>query len=158
MPSHLQSLQNLYTSALDFPSLEERSAYLDEACGDNSELRSEVESLLSVRERAEGFLQPLIPQLHPTQLMAPSDETPKTIGPYIIREQLGEGGFGLVYAAEQTEPVRRMVALKVIKMGMDTKEVLARFEAEKQALAMMDHAHIAKVFDVGTTDTGRPYS
>ncbi|MCA9067901.1 MAG: protein kinase, partial [Planctomycetaceae bacterium] len=79
------------------------------------------------------------------------------IGPYKIREQIGEGGFGVVYVAEQTEPVRRMVALKIIKAGMDTKEVIARFEAERQALAMMDHPHIAKVLDGGTTPFGRPF-
>jgi serine/threonine protein kinase len=74
-----------------------------------------------------------------------------------LREQIGEGGFGVVYVAEQEKPVRRKVALKVIKPGMDTREVVARFEAERQALAMMDHPHIAKVLDAGTTDAGRPY-
>jgi serine/threonine protein kinase len=79
------------------------------------------------------------------------------IGRYKILERVGEGGCGVVYVAEQTEPVRRRVALKVIKLGMDTKQVVARFEAERQALAMMDHPNIAKVFDAGTTDNGRPY-
>ena len=79
------------------------------------------------------------------------------IGRYKLREKIGEGGFGVVYVAEQEEPVRRRVALKVIKLGMDTREVIARFEAERQALAMMDHANIAKVLDAGATDAGRPY-
>ncbi len=83
--------------------------------------------------------------------------TPTQIGPYVLRETLGEGGMGVVYAAEQTEPVQREVALKVIKLGMDTKEVVARFEAERQALAVMEHPSIAKVFDAGATDTGQPY-
>ena len=79
------------------------------------------------------------------------------IGHYKILEQIGEGGFAIVYLAEQEKPIRRRVALKIIKLGMDTKQVIARFEAERQALAMMDHANVAKVFDAGTTDTGRPY-
>ena len=79
------------------------------------------------------------------------------VGNYVIREQIGEGGFAVVYAAEQTEPVRRKVALKIIKLGMDTTQVIARFEAERQALAMMDHPNVAKVFDAGATETGRPY-
>ncbi len=79
------------------------------------------------------------------------------IGHYKILEQIGEGGFAVVYLAEQEKPVRRRVALKIIKLGMDTKQVIARFEAERQALAMMDHANVAKVFDAGATDTGRPY-
>ncbi len=78
------------------------------------------------------------------------------VGNYVIREQIGEGGFAIVYAAEQEKPVRRKVALKIIKLGMDTKQVIARFEAERQALAMMDHPNVAKVFDAGATDTGRP--
>ena len=81
---------------------------------------------------------------------------PETIGPYRILDVLGEGGMGIVYAAEQRSPVRRRVALKVIKVGMDTKEVLARFEAERQALAMLDHPHVAKVLEAGATDAGRP--
>ena len=82
---------------------------------------------------------------------------PEYIGPYHILEKLGEGGFGEVYAAEQTEPVKRRVALKILKAGMDTKAVLARFEAERQALARMDHPNIAKVLDAGETEKGRPY-
>src|SRR5262249_44675839 len=88
----------------------------------------------------------------------PLSEGPGTlVGPYKLLQQIGEGGFGVVFMAEQTQPVRRMVALKVIKPGMDTAQVIARFEAERQALALMDHPHIAKVFDAGATDSGRPY-
>src|SRR5678809_75903 len=95
-------------------------------------------------------------ELHRNPL-PPSEKPGDIIGHYKIREKLGEGGCGIVYMAEQAEPVRRRVALKVIKLGMDTKQVIARFEAERQALALMDHPHIAKVLDAGTTDTGRPY-
>ncbi len=86
-------------------------------------------------------------------LLAPGDR----VGRYVVRERLGEGGFAVVYLAEQERPVRRKVALKIIKPGMDTQRVIARFEAERQALAMMDHPNVAKVFDAGVTDTGRPY-
>src|SRR5262245_16374704 len=90
--------------------------------------------------------------------MAPViEQTGDTIGPYKLLQQLGEGGMGVVLMAEQTEPIQRTVALKIIKPGMDTRQVIARFEAERQALAMMDHANIAKVLDAGTTDAGRPY-
>ena len=87
----------------------------------------------------------------------PDEAVGQTLGRYKLLEQIGEGGCGMVYVAEQKEPVRRKVALKVIKLGMDTKQVVARFEAERQALAMMDHPNIAKVLDAGTTDVGRPY-
>ncbi len=88
-----------------------------------------------------------------SRLLAPGER----VGRYVVRERLGEGGFAEVYLAEQTEPVRRKVALKIIKLGMDTRQVIARFEAERQALAMMDHANVAKVFDAGSTEAGRPY-
>src|SRR5947209_5029010 len=87
----------------------------------------------------------------------PHHDEPQHIGPYRILEKMGEGGMGLVYKAEQREPVRRIVALKVIKLGMDTKEVIARFEAERQALAMLSHPNVAKVFEAGMTDQGRPF-
>src|SRR2546421_5563197 len=87
----------------------------------------------------------------------PKHDEPQHIGPYRILEKMGEGGMGLVYKAEQREPVRRLVALKVIKLGMDTKEVIARFEAERQALALMSHPNVAKVFEAGMTEAGRPY-
>ena len=143
-------------------SLEARGAFLDRACAGNAPLRQEVESLLAAHEQAGDYL--LRPAAigaraaQKTILLSPLSETTGTrIGRYKLLEQIGEGGFGVVWMAEQEEPVRRRVALKIIKLGMDTKEVVARFEAERQALAMMDHPNIASVFDGGATDTGRPY-
>jgi len=109
----------------------------------------------SPRSDADDDLQPT--ELPETRAEAPAVETADRVGPYRLLEKLGEGGMGEVWLAEQTEPVRRNVALKVIKQGMDTKQVVARFEAERQALAMMDHPAIAKVYDAGATPRGRPY-
>src|SRR5262249_25540037 len=139
---------------------------LDVACAGKPELRQRIESLLAASLQAEDFFRRNAP---PSQPLAPSPESAVTvaqpiseaigpvIGRYQLREKLGEGGWGVVYVAEQEAPVRRRVALKVIKLGMDSKQVVARFNAERQALAMMDHPNIAKVLDAGTTDTGRPY-
>ena len=132
----------------------ERERYLDEACGDEPSLKEKVLSLLQAHEGAGDFLRN-------TQIMPPvtllTEKPGDRIGRYKLLEQIGEGGCGVVYMAEQEEPVRRRVALKVIKLGMDTKNVIARFEAERQALALMEHPHIAKVFDGGATESGRPY-
>jgi WD40 repeat protein/serine/threonine protein kinase len=150
-------IDQVFWSALQLPSDEERNAYLDRVCGGNHELRRFVEKLLRAQPKAADFLeQPLAkPQ---AAVDEPVSESPSTvIGPYKLLEQIGEGGFGIVFMAEQQQPVRRKVALKVLKPGMDTKQVVARFEAERQALALMDHPHIAHVHDAGTTDTGRPY-
>jgi serine/threonine protein kinase len=139
---------------------EHRPAYLQQACGDNAQLRQRVELLLSSHEKAGEFLEPGRPQAADKTVVVPSMPSEKpgdVIGHYKIREKLGEGGCGVVYVAEQTEPVRRRVALKVIKLGMDTRNVIARFDAERQALAMMDHPNIARVLDAGATETGRPY-
>ena len=136
----------------------EQKKFLDKACEGNAYLRAEVESLLKAYAKSGDFLE--IPAIDPniTVETEPLIEKPGTvIGRYKILEKIGEGGMAVVYMAEQKQPVRRKVALKVIKLGMDTKEVIARFEAERQALALMDHPHIAKVFDAGTTDSGRPY-
>jgi serine/threonine protein kinase/tetratricopeptide (TPR) repeat protein len=137
---------------------EERSAYLDRACNGDPSLRRRIEVLLTSHGKAESFLEPG-PSANPTIAISlpPAEKPGEVIGHYKIREKLGEGGCGAVYVAEQTEPVRRRVALKVIKLGMDTRNVIARFEAERQALAMMDHPNIARVLDAGATDTGRPY-
>jgi serine/threonine protein kinase len=118
-------------------------------------LLERVQALLQAHESSTGFLpdQPA----NATPLVAVSEKLGDRIGRYLLREKIGEGGCGVVYVAEQEEPVRRRVALKVIKLGMDTKAIVARFEAERQALAMMDHPNIAKVFDAGATETGRPY-
>ena len=123
-------------------------------------MRAEVEKLLLAHDQAGAFLEdPVAPPQHSTIVLpAPLTEKPgDKIGHYKLLQQIGEGGCGVVYMAEQEEPIRRRVALKVIKLGMDTKAVIARFEAERQALALMDHPNIAKVLDAGATDTGRPY-
>src|SRR6266498_3764254 len=139
----------------------QRAAYLDKACAGDAALRRQVEALLQADGQAEGFLESLPPVLafSRTELLnVPLTEKPgDKIGRYKLRQQIGEGGCGVVYMAEQEEPVHRRVALKVIKLGMDTKQVIARFEAERQALALMDHPNIATIFDGGATDTGRPY-
>ena len=136
----------------------ERTAYLDHACAADPELRGRVERLLASFERAGGFMNhPATPERNLRLSPVPTEKPGDRIGRYKLLEQIGEGGCGVVYMAEQEEPVRRKVALKVIKLGMDTKQVIARFEAERQALALMDHPNIAKVLDAGATDAGRPY-
>jgi WD40 repeat protein/tRNA A-37 threonylcarbamoyl transferase component Bud32 len=140
----------------------ERAFYLDGACGGDARLRQRVEELLRANDAAAGLLpEPAtVADPHAPGLRAEpfAEEGPGTvIGRYRLLEKIGEGGFGAVYAAEQKEPVKRRVALKIIKLGMDTRQVVARFEAERQALAMMDHPNIAKVLDAGATDSGRPY-
>ena len=140
---------------------EERAAYLDKVCGPDAALRQRVEKLLKAYGKSEGFLEapPAATGRAGTIVLTfpPAENPGDVVGRYKIREKLGEGGCGVVYVAEQTEPVRRRVALKVIKLGMDTRTVIARFEAERQALAMMDHPNIARVLDAGTTAAGRPY-
>ncbi len=143
----------------------ERDQLLRKLCGDDSELRSNVQTLLAAYRDAGPFMDDLtIDGLDPVAAASiglaaqePPEGLGTRIGPYKILQVIGEGGFGVVYMAEQEEPIRRRVALKVIKPGMDTKQVIARFEAERQALAMMDHPNIAKVFEAGTTPAGRPY-
>jgi len=149
----------LFEAALALPP-EQRAAWLERACGSDAQLRQRVELLLQSNEKAGEFLRPSLGAgLERTELIPtpPKEKPGDVIGPYKIREKLGEGGCGVVYVAEQTEPVRRRVAIKVIKLGMDTRNVIARFEAERQALAMMDHPNIARVLDAGATETGRPY-
>jgi serine/threonine-protein kinase len=153
-----QSIDRIFWDAAQLGSAEERRAYLDRACSGDVRLRRKVEQLLAARAKAEGFLEgPGLP-LAATAIERPVREGPGTaIGPYKLLEQIGEGGFGVVFMAEQQQPLRRKVALKVLKPGMDTRQVIARFEAERQALALMDHPHIAKIFDAGQTASGRPY-
>ena len=149
----------VFHGALQLPP-EQRAGYLKQACGDDESLRERVESLLGANNDAGDFLEPpAAPSPNKTiALTIPPTEKPgDKIGRYKILQPLGEGGCGVVYMAEQEQPVRRRVALKVIKLGMDTKSVIARFEAERQALAMMDHPNIAKVLDAGATDNGRPF-
>jgi serine/threonine protein kinase/formylglycine-generating enzyme required for sulfatase activity/predicted alpha/beta-hydrolase family hydrolase len=151
----------VFNAALELPTAE-RAAYLDQVCGGDAALRRRVEELLQASEAAGGFLEgsaAVPPGPGETGRVAGiSTEKPgDRIGRYKLLQQIGEGGCGVVYMAEQEEPVRRRVALKVIKLGMDTKSVIARFEAERQALALMDHPNIARVLDAGATVTGRPY-
>jgi tetratricopeptide (TPR) repeat protein len=136
---------------------ETRAEYLDQICAGDQALRQRVDALLEVHEKEQSFLKSN-GQHAPTVDQSPITEAPgQQIGRYKLLQKIGEGGFGAVYMAEQEAPVRRKVALKIIKLGMDTKQVIARFEAERQALAMMEHANIAKVFDAGATESGRPY-
>ena len=133
---------------------EARERYLDQACGNDPALRAQVVSLLEAEAAAGDFLgQTALGDLNELEAEGPGTR----IGPYTLLEKIGEGGFGTVYVAEQEKPIQRRVALKIIKLGMDTRQVVARFEAERQALALMDHPNIAQVFDAGATESGRPY-
>jgi WD40 repeat protein/serine/threonine protein kinase len=149
----------IFDAAVELATAAERAAYLDAACGEDAQLRAEVEGLLAHDNAAGSFLDLSARPDSPSAVEEPVvTERPGTIiGPYKLMEQVGEGGMGLVFVAEQQRPVRRKVALKVIKPGMDTRQVVARFEAERQALALMDHPNIAKVHDGGETAGGRPY-
>jgi tetratricopeptide (TPR) repeat protein/tRNA A-37 threonylcarbamoyl transferase component Bud32 len=162
----------IFTNALKLATAGERAAYLDEACAGNPGLRADVEALLRAYAADPGFLEQPAPSVHGTVDMpgafGPPRERPPApavteqpgvvlAGRYKLLQQIGEGGMGAVWMAEQTEPVQRKVALKIIKAGMDSRQVLARFEAERQALALMDHPNIAKVHDGGATDSVRPY-
>jgi len=136
----------------------ERAAYLDGACGPDAELRALVEGLLKAHADAGSFLEQPLFESTPTRDQPQNlENTGAVIGPYKLLQPIGEGGMGTVWMAEQTRPVQRKVALKVIKAGMDSRQVIARFEAERQALALMDHPNIAKVLDAGATEKGRPY-
>ena len=132
-------------------------AYLDLICRDDAALRAELEDLLDAQQEASGFLERPAIEVDATIGARLSEGAGTVIDRYKVLQLIGEGGFGAVYMAEQKVPVKRKVALKIIKLGMDTRQVIARFEAERQALAMMDHPNIAKVLDAGATDTGRPY-
>jgi len=151
MNERLAKAEAVFHDALELPA-DQRETFLQNACGDDAELRHEVVALLRASGVADRWLR------ETERVEAPPSEVLGTmIGRYKLLEALGEGGCGAVWLAEQREPVRRKVALKIIKLGMDSRQVVARFEAERQALALMDHPNIAKVFDAGTTDTGRPY-
>jgi serine/threonine protein kinase/tetratricopeptide (TPR) repeat protein len=154
--------ESIFAAALAIPSPTERAAYLDRACAGQPELRREVEQLLDAHaddnllDRPPAHLGRTGPY-EPAEQDRPAATVGDRIGPYRLMEQIGEGGFGLVFVAEQSEPVRRKVALKVLKPGMDTRDIVGRFEAERQALALMDHPNIAKVLDGGNNSSGRPY-
>jgi serine/threonine protein kinase/Flp pilus assembly protein TadD len=156
MENQSLSVKAIFDRALEMEGSAERQAYLDKVCA--GDLRLKVEALLQAYQDAGSFLESPGPALLATVDEPGIAERPGTvIGPYKLLEQIGEGGFGVVFMAEQTQPVRRKVALKVLKPGMDTQLVVARFEAERQALALMDHPNISKVLDGGQTTSGRPY-
>ncbi len=143
--------ESIFSAAIEKTSPQQRAAFLDEACAGDRELRVQVEALLRARDNPDSFFDAPAAHFLATVESQPLTEQPGTvIGRYKLKEQIGEGGMGVVYVAEQTEPVRRKVALKIIKPGMDTRQVIARFEAERQALALMDHPNIAKVLDAGS--------
>src|SRR5262245_30615737 len=157
MADAIADVKSIFGKALELSAPGERAAYLDQACGGDTGLRAEVESLLHAQAGAAGLFEGVIPPPGRT-LDARVTAGPGTqIGPYRLLEPIGEGGMGTVWMAQQTEPVKRLVAIKLIKAGMDSEQVVARFEAERQALALMDHPNIARVLDGGTTDAGRPY-
>jgi WD40 repeat protein/serine/threonine protein kinase len=148
----------IFHAARDFPDPDRRREYVRKACGGDEARIAHVEALLEAADAPDSLLDRPAGNPAVVTINLPTAEGPGTvIGPYKLLEQIGEGGFGIVFMAEQQQPVRRKIALKVIKPGMDTKQVIARFEAERQALALMDHPHIAHVLDAGTTDAGRPY-
>jgi serine/threonine protein kinase/tetratricopeptide (TPR) repeat protein len=152
--------RSIFMQALDLDDPREQEAYVRRVCGDDDPLRGRIEALLRSHRAAGSFVldRELTADLAVTMEPSPLIERPGAeIGPYTLREPIGEGGMGVVFVAEQSHPVRRKVALKVIKPGMDTAQVIARFEVERQALALMDHPNIARVVDAGATDTGRPY-
>jgi len=164
MPAPADRAKTIFLKAVEIASAPERLAYLDAACAGDAALRREVEDFLGHHDQLGSFLQGTVDQPaiggYTTDLVAASAplECPGTvIGPYKLLQQIGEGGMGTVFLAEQKQPVQRRVALKLTKSGMDSRQVIARFEAERQALALMDHPNIAKVLDAGTTATGRPY-
>jgi serine/threonine protein kinase len=169
METNLEREELIFDAALALEDPARRRVYLDEACGGDSVLRSRIERLLATHERAEDFFVGCVAGMRPALDEAekrsgsvpppdiPDDQVGKRVGNYKLLQKIGEGGCGVVYMAEQEKPMRRRVALKIIKLGMDTKQVIARFEAERQALAMMDHPNIARVLDAGATETGRPF-
>ena len=150
--------KTVFRAAVELKTASERIAYLDRACGSDPELKARIIALLQAHQEKGDFLEVLTEESDITLDDHGLKEKPGTvIGRYKLLEKIGEGGMATVYMAEQERPIRRKVALKIIKLGMDTKSVIARFEAERQALAMMEHPNIAKVLDAGATETGRPY-
>src|SRR6476659_10664614 len=142
----------LFEAALERSPID-RAPFLDEACAGNQPLHQRLEALLARHEKAGSFLEAPAPEFHATVERQLPERPGTHIGPYKLREQIGEGGFGVVFVAEQDKPVRRKVALKIIKPGMATKDVIARFEAERQALAMMEHRTGDRVLAAGATES-----
>src|SRR6185312_4499261 len=175
MNADTQREEELFDAARKITDARERAVFLERGCGDDTALRGRIEALLRAAADADDFFAEgstvltrpgaalqfsagALASVEAPRPSPPGEEPIGTkIGRYKLLEKIGEGGCGVVYMAEQEEPVRRRVALKIIKLGMETKSVIARFEAERQALAMMDHPNIARVFDAGATDRGPPY-
>ena len=158
MASRQLDEESVFHVARGIPDVELRAVYLGQICAGDQALRGRVEALLEVHAQSQEFLGSNQAEPAPTVECTPLAERPGTmIGRYKLMEQIGEGGMGTVFVAEQESPLQRKVAMKVIKPGMDSKAVMARFEAERQALALMDHPNIAKVLDAGSTESGRPY-
>jgi serine/threonine protein kinase len=158
-PEGVELAELLFLDALSRPA-EERAPFLQESSGGDPSLIADVEALLRDHRAAGNFMEvnaPVSVEIQGDLERLKPEQAGERIGNYKLLEQIGEGGFGVVWVAEQERPVRRRVALKIIKLGMDTRDVVARFEQERQALAMMDHPHIAKVLDAGATQTGRPF-
>jgi len=169
-----EKIEEIFCAALELTDPSERMAFLERACTGDANLRSSVEQMLSEQSHVEelfgaegiahvsaaGLFQSLnitdLPQ-EAELILSTREDVGQQVGPYKLLERIGEGGCGVVYVAEQMQPVRRRVALKLIKPGMDTKNVIARFELERQAMALMDHPNIARVLDAGETELGRPY-
>jgi serine/threonine protein kinase/tetratricopeptide (TPR) repeat protein len=157
MAEPLSQEEAIFYAALEIDAADQRAAYLDKACGDQGELRRRVEALLRRYAESAGPLDRPVGGPGETTAELPAERPGAIIGPYKLLEQIGEGGMGTVWMAQQTEPVKRLVAVKLIKAGMDSRQVIARFEAERQALALMDHPNIARVLDAGQTASGRPF-
>jgi serine/threonine protein kinase len=166
MPADPRRIKELFVAALDLPDSAARRAFLDRQCADNVEMRHRVEALLQAHDAPASALDRPLAEISPAQTDPASTMDAVTAteaigsviaGRYKLLEEIGEGGMGTVWMAQQVEPVKRLVAIKLIKPGMDSRQVLARFEAERQALALMDHPNIARVLDGGPTTSGRPY-
>lgn len=158
MSASANKAKAIFLSAVELASDAGRQAFLAEQCGADEALRRDVDELLRHHADIGAFLEAPAGIPRATTDDPPGSEQPgRIIGPYKLLQQIGEGGMGVVFMAEQSHPVQRKVALKVIKPGMDSRQVIARFEAERQALAIMDHVNIARVLDAGTTDSGLPF-
>src|SRR5262245_280025 len=155
MNTQLVTERSIFLEAIERPTAADGEAFVEQACRGDVQLQAQVQALLLAHAQSGDLLD--APEANTPTIDQPAERVGGTVGRYKLLEQVGEGGMGVVFVAEQTEPVRRRVALKIIKPGMDSKQVIARFEAERQALAMMDHPSIARVLDAGTTDMGRPY-
>ena len=155
--ANFDQLRGIFLDAVEHHTPDQWEDYLDQACGGDAELRQQVGLLLKAHAAEGSMRDECSREMDETSRNVPiSEHLGTAIGPYKLLQPIGDGGMGTVYMAEQTQPVRRTVALKLIKAGMDSRQVLARFGAERQALALMDHPNIAKVFDAGTTDAGPP--